>query len=44
MSEGKKLVDVGSGGDGWLTLYSKKVRSNARELINKTNELGKEIG
>ena len=38
MSEGKRLDDVGGGGEGWLTLYSKKVRSNARELINKTND------
>ena len=43
MSGGKRLDDVGDGGEGWLTLYSKKSRNSAQELINKTNEWKKEI-
>ena len=43
MSEGKRLDDVGGGGEGWLTLYSKKVRSSARELINKRMSEGKRL-
>ena len=43
MSEGKRLDDVGGRGGGWLTLYSKKVRSSARKPINKRMSEGKRL-